>query len=275
MKKSKLRKFRSRQFLITLLISLYITFGLVNVMLLILMFISKNLFIGYLTWVIAFLIVTLFIAYFSSLNVKTSVLANKYPTQLWQFSVLVSLVMQLIYIYVVMANPLIIRKLGDNLFAVVGIISGLIAFGIKNISEEQVLEIRVTGNKVQYLSDTIQVNKEDSFKVRALCNGNNEESAELVGFCLWKNIDCIQDRQDSYEKNIFCPQYPNGYKMIPFAELIKPHQFGNEYDFEAKSVIVPLKENIGEDKSEISVSPVFRDSDGNHYFKRVVIKLKN
>lgn len=276
MKKNKLtlKKVKSRQFLISLLISSCTTFGLVNIMLLILMFISKNLWIDYLTWIIVFLIVTLFIVYFSSLNVKTSVLANKYPIGLWQISVLVSLAIQLIYIPVVMSNPLILYQLGKNLFAVVGIISGLIAFGTKNISEEQVLEIRVTGNKVQYLSDTIQVNKEDSFKVRALCNGNNEESAELVGFCLWKNIDCIQDRQDGYEKKIFCPQYSNGYKMIPFAELIMPHCFGNEYNFEAESIIEGAKEikKFGNDKNELIVSPVFRDSDGNHYFKRIVIK---
>ena len=119
-----------------------------------------------------------------------------------------------------------------------------------------------------------QVNKEDSFKVRALCNGNNEESAELVGFCLWKNIDCIQDRQDGYEKKLFCPQYSNGYKMIPFAELIMPHCFGNEYNFEAESIIEGAKEikKFGNDKNELIVSPVFRDSDGNHYFKLIVIK---
>ena len=91
-------------------------------MLLILMFISKNLWIDYLTWIIVFLIVTLFIVYFSSLNVKTSVLANKYPIGLWQISVLVSLAIQLIYIPVVMSNPLILYQLGKNLFAVVGII---------------------------------------------------------------------------------------------------------------------------------------------------------
>ncbi|MCT7748982.1 MAG: hypothetical protein N4R81_07540, partial [Lactobacillus crispatus] len=127
MKKNKLtlKKVKSRQFLISLLISSCTTFGLVNIMLLILMFISKNLWIDYLTWIIVFLIVTLFIVYFSSLNVKTSVLANKYPIGLWQISVLVSLAIQLIYIPVVMSNPLILYQLGKNLFAVVGIISGL------------------------------------------------------------------------------------------------------------------------------------------------------
>lgn len=124
MKKNKLtlKKVKSRQFLISLLISSCTTFGLVNIMLLILMFISKNLWIDYLTWIIVFLIVTLFIVYFSSLNVKTSVLANKYPIGLWQISVLVSLAIQLIYIPVVMSNPLILYQLGKNLFAVVGII---------------------------------------------------------------------------------------------------------------------------------------------------------
>lgn len=275
--KNKLMKFRSRQFLISLLISLYITFGLVNIMLIILMFISSNFLIGYLTWIIVSLIVILFMVYFSSLNVKTSVLANKYPTRLWQVSVLVSLAIQLIYIPVVMSTPLIVYQLGKNLFTVVGIISGLIAFGIKNVSEEQVLEIRIMGNKVKYLSDTIQVNKEDSFKVCALCNGNNEESAELIGFCRWDDVDYIQDRRDSYDKKIFCPQYRNGHKMIPFAELIMPHCFGNEYNFEVESIIEGGKEikKFGNDENELIVSPVFRDSDGNHYFKRVVIKLKN
>lgn len=68
MKKNKLtlKKVKSRQFLISLLISSCTTFGLVNIMLLILMFISKNLWIDYLTWIIVFLIVTLFIVYFST-----------------------------------------------------------------------------------------------------------------------------------------------------------------------------------------------------------------
>ncbi|QLL68316.1 hypothetical protein GTO82_05460 [Lactobacillus johnsonii] len=260
----KFINFKSKSDLFITVISSFISFGVVSLELLSVVTFSFG--VACLFTIIVMIVAVILMTFFLVDNDRGYVLSDKFSLRNWQFISILCIVLISLYVIVIMIQPSILLKINKNIFSIIGVISTLLGFWLAALKKTQILKVKVIGEKVQFIDDMAYVGIADSFDVQALCDGNNEDTIEFVGFCLNKDFLDVRDKVEGYQSKILTPIYDNGNKIIPSYELIQPHRLGRVYKTSSQYILNALHIDC---ESEVKVEILYRDSE-EHYFGQLV-----
>lgn len=132
------------------------------------------------------------------------------------------------------------------------------------IKKVQLLNVLIVAENVQYCSNEYKLNGETYFKVRAQCEGNNEDIIEFSGFCLSKDINIIEQKESEYKNLIYKP-FINDADAITIPEKIEPHKLSSCIEISVKSI----KDKCKEEDNKVYI--LYKDSKENYFGAGVIL----
>lgn len=199
-------------------------------------------------------------------------LANNYPTLALGIVACSCLTVSVIYTYITIRNPDIIR-LGiicnkDLMIKFISIIVTIIVSWLTFVKKVQALNVKIETENPNYKDDMLIIKANTKFKVQALVDGNNSDVVEFVGVCLNdKLIDIVERKSNNYILSVL----PDNDPIIQ-PEEIEPHKLSHAYDLTGKSIIEALNINDKTDKGKI-ICFLYKNSDGNFFYKNAYLEL--
>ena len=270
----KIRKFcKSKSNMIGMSISLIVTFGIFNFTLIGMLILKANIISSFLLTMIIVLIFSLILIVVLSLNSfvdRLRILSNNFHLEFLQISNILLIIIFLFYIIIILRSLFIITLLGKKIFAVIGVITTLFSFWIGSLKKVQLLNVLIVAENVQYRSNEYKLNGETYFKVRAQCEGNNEDIIEFAGFCLSKDINIIEQKELEYKNLIYKP-FINDADAITIPEKIEPHKLSSCIEISVKSIKDKCKEEgiILEEDNKVYI--LYKDSKENYFGAGVIL----
>ncbi len=268
----RLVDWHSKNSMISTIIAITVTFGILNLMLVGEFKLKADIINSILLIIIILSIffLILIILSMSTIVDRLRILSNDFSLEFLHIINILLILIFFSYLIIICRSPYLIFIIGKKIFTIIGIITTLFGFWLGLIKKVQLLNVLIIAENIQYCSDEYKLNGEEYFKVSAQCKGKNEDIIEFVGFCLEKDINPIYQKESEYKSLIYKP-FINGADVITIPEKIEPHKLSSCIEISVKSVKDKCKEEGLTLEEDNKVYILYKDSKENYFGAGIIL----